>query len=84
MRAPRSSCVAVPSEGCQLYLLAFAEKEYEAALLKYLREQGKPVKLATLGSAVKRPTAVAKMKPFLSARPKAFKIDDNESTASLA
>jgi hypothetical protein len=61
-----------------------AEMEYEASLLKYLRDQGKPVKLATLGSAVKRPTAVPKMKPFLATRPKAFKIDDTEGTVSLA
>lgn len=61
-----------------------AEKEYEALLLKYLRDQGKPVKLATVGSAVKRPTGVPKMKPFLAERPKAFKVDDTEGTVSLA
>jgi hypothetical protein len=62
-----------------------ADKEYEQALLTFLKAEGKPVKLATVGSKVKKPPAVPqKMKAFVQERPKLFKIDAANDTISPA
>jgi len=59
------------------------EKEYTAALKSYLKEHG-PSKLANLGSAVKRPAAVKKLKRYLAENTSVFSYDQSTDVVSLA
>ena len=55
---------------------------YEGALREVLRSKG-PTTLATLGSAVKKPASVPKLKKFLEEH-EAFHLDPKTQIASLA
>lgn len=55
---------------------------YEKAIRDLLSSKG-PTSLAVLGSAVKRPPSVPKLKKFLEEH-KAFKLDPKTQVASLA
>ena len=55
---------------------------YESALREVLRSKG-PTTLATLGSAVKKPASVPKLKKFLEEHA-AFHLDPKTQIASLA
>ena len=59
------------------------EQEYTKALKEYLKENG-PSKLATLGSSIKRPPAVPKLKRFLSTHASDFVYNQSNDTVSLA
>ncbi|KAI8112677.1 hypothetical protein M9434_003998 [Picochlorum sp. BPE23] len=59
------------------------EQEYTKALKEYLKENG-PSKLATLGSSIKRPPAVPKLKRFLSTHASDFVYNQKNDTVSLA
>ena len=56
--------------------------QYAGLLKAYLQQKG-PTKLAVLGSAVKRPATVPKLKGFLSSQSR-FKYDATTDVVSLA
>lgn len=58
------------------------EKEYKIALKTFLKENG-PSKIASLGSAVKRPAAVPKLKKFLAANTDDFNYNKSTDEVSL-
>ena len=58
------------------------EKEYEQQLKLYLKEHG-PSKLSNLGTAVKKPSSVPKLKRFLSTHAKTFSYNQSTDTVSL-
>jgi hypothetical protein len=59
------------------------EKEYTAALKQYLVKNG-PSKLSALGTAVKRPASVPKLKKFLSTNASIFAYNQSTDTVSLS
>jgi len=59
------------------------EKEYTAALKSYLQQNG-PCKLGILGSKVKRPASVPKLKQFLTNNKERFNYNATTDTVSLA
>ena len=58
------------------------EKEYKNALKTFLKDNG-PSKLASLGSAVKRPPSVPKLKKFLASNTDAFGYNTSTDMVSL-
>jgi len=58
------------------------EKEYKDALKKFLKDNG-PTKLASLGSAVKRPPSVPKLKKFLASHASDFGYNTSTDIVSL-
>lgn len=70
--APPKVAAAVPS----------SSSDYLAALKAHLSSGG-PTKLAVLGSAVKRPPKVPKLKHFLEQHKSTFKYDAGNDTVSL-
>lgn len=58
------------------------EKEYKNALKIFLKDNG-PSKLASLGSAVKRPPSVPKLKKFLASNTDAFGYNTSTDMVSL-
>ncbi len=70
----------VDLQGCEIYAGAGAKSggdvgDYEAKLKAALKEHQGSMSMATLGSAVKRPAAVPKLKKFLEEHA-AFKLDE--------
>lgn len=59
------------------------EKEYKKALKNFLKENG-PSKLASLGSAVKRPKSVPKLKKFLASNAGEFSYNTSTDVVSLS
>jgi hypothetical protein len=83
---PRTQAARGPSgTHAGIALASHAEKEYEQLLLTFLKAEGKPVKLATVGSKVKKPASLPiKMKAFCQERPKVFNIDAANDTIAPA
>jgi hypothetical protein len=83
-RAPASAPARVGAAAAAAAAPAPADaKAYEAALKAHIAAHG-PATLAALGSAVKRPPAVPKLKGFLVQRAGVFKYDQAADTVSLA
>jgi hypothetical protein len=60
------------------------EKEYLEAVKAALQAAGQPIKLAALGSKVKRPPSAPKFKQFIDKHRGVFKYDKNNDTVALA
>ncbi len=61
-----------------------ADGAWAKAIASFLGKEGKPVKLAALGTKVKKPEgATSKLKHLIAANSKLFVFDDAEQTVAL-
>jgi hypothetical protein len=75
-------CVRFDASSVDACRFSTEEATYEAELKSYLKKHG-ATKLGVLGSQVKKPAGVPKMKKFLEERKAVFKLDVQSQTVSL-
>lgn len=60
------------------------DAEYQNAISAFVSKSGGKANLSAIGSAIKRPSSIAKASAFIKARPAVFKINDSTQEVSLA